>query len=120
MFDFWKSAVSGNLTDDPEFRKSKEGREYATFSIAANTDSDSSVFISIYCFERRHIDFAMSSLKKGSGIVVIGSLQQRKAQSGDKTYLRLVPTDICLKAALRTAGAEDGRNEGRADEEDYF
>ena len=99
MFDIWKSVISGNLTDDPIARKSTEGRDYATFSVAANIDSDSTNYFTVYCFEKRHIDFTLSLLEKGSGVVLVGSVQQRKAQNSDKTYLRFIPTDICLKAA---------------------
>lgn len=121
MFDIWKSVISGNLTDAPEAKKSKEGREYVTFSVAANIDIDTDVtsYFSVYCFEKRHMDFATSLLQKGSGVVIVGSVQQRKSKNGEKTYLRMIPTDICLKGSTKMPSS--GFSEGATiyDEEYY-
>lgn len=110
MFDIWKSVISGNLTDAPEAKKSKEGRDYVSFSVAANIEADSTSYFSVYCFEKRHMDFATSLLQKGSGVVIVGSVQQRKSKNGEKTYLRMIPTDICLKgsAKLPSSGSSEG------------
>ena len=62
MFDIWKSVISGNLTDDPELKKSKEGREYVTFSVAVNAEQNSTSYFSVYCFVKRHMDFANAFL----------------------------------------------------------
>ena len=119
MFDIWKSVISGNLTDAPEAKKSKEGREYVTFSVAANIDTDVTSYFSVYCFEKRHMEFAISLLKKGSGVVLVGSVQQRKSKNGEKTYLRMIPTDICLKGSTKMPSS--GTSEGATiyDEEYY-
>ena len=119
MFDIWKSVISGNLTDAPEAKKSKEGREYVTFSVAANIDADVTSYFSVYCFEKRHMDFATSLLQKGSGVVIVGSVQQRKSKNGEKTYLRMIPTDICLKGSTKMPSS--GSSEGATiyDEEYY-
>ena len=120
MFDIWKSVISGNLTDDPALRKSKEGRDYITFSVAANIDTDVTNYFSVYCFEKRHMDFATAFLQKGSGVVVVGSVQQRKAQNGDKTYLKMVPTDICMKASSRLSSPASKDDEVNGYEESYL
>lgn len=119
MFDIWKSVISGNLTDVPEAKKSKEGRDYVTFSVAANIEADSTSYFSVYCFEKRHMDFATSLLQKGSGVVIVGSIQQRKSKNGEKTYLRMIPTDICLKGSSKL---QSGTSEGVTtyDEEEYY
>ena len=119
MCDIWKSVISGNLTDAPEAKKSKEGREYVTFSVAANIDTDVTSYFSVYCFEKRHMDFATSLLQKGSGVVIVGSVQQRKAKNGEKTYLRMIPTDICLKgsAKLPSSGSSE---EFTTNDEEYY
>lgn len=119
MFDIWKSVISGNLTDAPEAKKSKEGREYVTFSVAANIDTDVTSYFSVYCFEKRHMDFATSLLQKGSGVVIVGSVQQRKSKNGEKIYLRMIPTDICLKGSTKMPSS--GTSEGATiyDEEYY-
>lgn len=112
MFDIWKSVISGNLTDDPALKKSKEGREYVTFSVAVNIEQDLTNYFSVYCFEKRHMDFATSFLKKGSGTVIVGSVQQKKSQNSEKSYLRIIPTDICLKASTRqpSSGTEGAKS----------
>lgn len=120
MFDIWKSVISGNLTDDPALRKSKEGRDYITFSVAVNIDTDVTNYFSVYCFEKRHMDFATAFLQKGSGVVIVGSVQQRKAQSGDKTYLKMVPTDICMKASSRLGSPASKDDEVNGYEESYL
>ena len=119
MFDIWKSVISGNLTDAPEAKKSKEGREYVTFSVAANIDTDVTSYFSVYCFEKRHMDFANSFLKKGAGVVMVGSVQQKKSQSSEKSYLRIVPTDICLKGSTKqpSSGTREGADGN--DEENF-
>lgn len=119
MFDIWKSVISGNLTDAPEAKKSKEGREYVTFSVAANIDTDVTSYFSVYCFEKRHMDFTTSLLQKGSGVVIVGSVQQRKSKNGEKTYLRMIPTDICLKgsAKLPSSGSSEGVT---TNDEEYY
>ena len=119
MFDIWKSVISGNLTEDPELKKSKEGREYVTFSVAVNIEQNLTNYFSVYCFEKRHMDFATAFLKKGSGVVIVGASQQKKSQSGEKSYLRIIPTDICLKASTKqpSTGAAGGAE--NHDEESY-
>ena len=62
MFDIWKSVISGNLTEDPALKKSKEGREYVTFSVAVNIEQNLTNYFSVYCFEKRHMDFANAFL----------------------------------------------------------
>ena len=120
MFDIWKSVISGNLTDDPALRKSKEGRDYITFSVAANIDTDVTNYFSVYCFEKRHMDFATSLLQKGSGVVIVGSVQQRKSKNGDKTYLRMIPTDICLKGSTKLPPSGSTEGVTTYDEEYYL
>ena len=119
MFDIWKSVISGNLTDDPELKKSKEGREYVTFSVVVNAEQNSTSYFSVYCFEKRHMDFANAFLKKGAGVVMVGSVQQKKSQSGEKSYLRIIPTDICLKGSTKqpSSGAREGADSNG--EEDF-
>lgn len=117
MFDIFKAVISGNLTEDPTLRKSKEGREYVTFSVAANIESELTNYFTVYCFEKRQMDFATAYLQKGSGIVVIGSVQQRKSQSSSNTYLRIVPSDICLKGSAKSAPSANDNGELKYDEE---
>ena len=115
MFDIWKSVISGNLTEDPALKKSKEGREYVTFSVAVNLTN----YFSVYCFEKRHMDFANAFLKKGAGVVIVGSVQQKKSQSGEKSYLRIVPTDICLKGSTKQPSSGTREEVDNNDEENF-
>ena len=119
MFDIWKSVISGNLTEDPALKKSKEGREYVTFSVAVNIEQNLTNSFSVYCVEKRHMDFANAFLKKGAGVVIVGSVQQKKSQSGEKSYLRIVPTDICLKGSTKepSSGTREGADGN--DEENF-
>ena len=119
MFDIWKSVISGNLTDDPALKKSKEGREYVTFSVAVNIEQNLTNYFSVYCFEKRHMDFANAFLKKGAGVVIVGSVQQKKSQSGEKSYLRIVPTDICLKGSTKMPSSGSREGADSHDEEDF-
>ena len=119
MFDICKSVISGNLTDDPELKKSKEGREYVTFSVAVNIEQNLTNYFSVYCFEKRHMDFANVFLKKGAGVVMVGSVQQKKSQSSEKSYLRIIPTDICLKGSIRQPSSGNEEGAGSHGEEDF-
>ena len=119
MFDIWKSVISGNLTENPALKKSKEGREYVTFSVAVNIEQNLTNYFSIYCFEKRHMDFANAFLKKGAGVVIVGSVQQKKSQSGEKSYLRIVPTDICLKGSTKQPSSGTKEEADNNDEENF-
>ena len=87
--------------------------------MAVNIEQNLTNYFSVYCFEKRHMDFANSFLKKGAGVVMVGSVQQKKSQSSEKSYLRIVPTDICRKGSTKMPSSGSREGADSHDEEDF-
>ncbi len=85
-----KVIAIGNLTADPEIKTTSNGKNYATFTLAAATNSKdaegkySTVFYRVAVFGRL-ADTCALYLKKGSKAMVIGdfSIREYKDTSGN-------------------------------------
>lgn len=105
--------LDGNLTADPETKKTKTGKVVTTFTIAMNhewgaKDGNKHVsFISIETWERLAENCA-EFLKKGSKVTVNGSLRQDRWQDDDgKTQSKIK----VLAQVVRFDGKKAGEKE---------
>lgn len=111
--------VSGNMTRDPELRFSQAGMPIATFGLAWNKrrpDGEDEVsFFNVTCF-RQLADNVAESLKKGSRVMVHGTLSQRRwdaPDGGARSAVEIIAEDI--GPSLKWATAEIHKNEYRGD-----
>ena len=111
--------ISGNMTRDPELRFSQAGMPIATFGLAWNRrrqDGEDEVsFFNIVCF-RQLADNVAESLRKGSRVVVHGTLQQRRWDTPDgeaRSIVEILADDV--GPSLKFATAEIRKNEYRGD-----
>lgn len=113
-----KAILIGNLTRDPELRKTGSGISACTFTLAINRrfanqqgvrEAD---FINVVCW-RQLADLCMKYLEKGSKIGVVGMIQTRSydAQDGSKRYVTEV---VAEEVEFLTAKAAEGQAPARA------
>lgn len=111
--DLNRAMIIGNLTRDPELRKTPTGRSVASFSLATNrywTDANgqkqkAAEFHNIV-FWGRLAEVAGQYLKKGQRAYVEGRLQTREwtGQDGVKRYR----TEIIGESMIMLSGRQDG------------
>jgi single-strand DNA-binding protein len=79
-----EAAVSfaGNLTEDPEVRYTDGGIARAMFRVAVSGCREQEAFFTVVVW-RDQAEHAAQSLAKGSGVVVMGRLQQRSWTAED-------------------------------------
>lgn len=91
--------VSGNLTRDPETRKTGVGTGVCTFTIAVNRkykDKESVSFIKITAWAKLG-EVCQQYLFKGSGVIVSGRIEQERWEDNDgnaKERTGVVAADI--------------------------
>ncbi|MCE9500745.1 MAG: single-stranded DNA-binding protein [Leptospira sp.] len=96
--------LDGNLTADPELKKTPNGKSVSTFSIAVNhTDSkdeegksDDVSFLDVEAWENT-AERCAEFLKKGRGVTVIGNIKQDRWKSPDgtpRTKLKVVASSV--------------------------
>jgi len=107
--------IVGNVTRDPELRFAHSGTAIAQFGLAWNRrrhDQDDDVsFFDVTCF-RQLAENVSESIRKGSRVIVYGTLQQRSWQNdqGDRrSKVEILADDVA--PSLRFATAEVTRNE---------
>ena len=101
MADLNKVILMGHLTADPELKQTASGISVCSFSIGVNRryskaeqGQQSVDFINIVTW-RQQAEFVSRYFKKGSSIVICGSIQTRNwtDQSGQKRYATEVVAD---------------------------
>ena len=81
--------ITGNVTRNPEQRTTQTGMSITTFGVAWNKrrqgQEDETSFFDVVCF-RELADNVASSIRKGTRIIVFGTLQQRTwaSDSGER------------------------------------
>ncbi len=107
--------VVGNVTRDPELRFSQAGMAIAQFGVAWNRrrqeQEDEVSFFDVTCF-RQLAENVAESIRKGSRVVIYGTLQQRSWQTdgGDRrSKVEILADDVA--PSLKWATAEISRNE---------
>ena len=112
-------ALAGNVTRDPEIRYTREGQAAVTLGLAVNRrwrgrDSEeweeASSFFDVVCW-REMAENAMSSLSKGSRIIVIGRLEQRSWETdGGERRVKVEVVAEEIGPSLRWATADVARS----------
>ncbi len=122
MADLNKVILMGHMTADPELKQTASGISVCSFSIGVNRryskadqGQQSVDFINIVSW-RQQAEFVSRYFKKGSSIIVCGSLQTRNwtDNQGQKRYVTEVVADEVSfgapAAAQNTATASDKAN----------
>ena len=87
-----KVIIIGNLGQDPEIRKTQDGREIANFSIATSDSwldkstgekKEKTEWHKISVFSQGLVDIVKQYVKKGSKLYIEGALQTRKWKDGN-------------------------------------
>ena len=87
-----KVIIIGNLGQDPEIRKTQDGREIANFSIATSEKwfdkstgekKERTEWHKISVFSQGLVDIIKQYVKKGSKLYIEGALQTRKWKDGN-------------------------------------
>ena len=107
--------VVGNVTRDPELRFAQSGMAIAQFGVAWNRrrqdQEDEVSFFDVTCF-RQLAENVAESIRKGSRVVIYGTLQQRnwETDSGDRrSKVEILADDVA--PSLKWATAAITRNE---------
>lgn len=111
-----KFIAVGNLTKDPELRTTNSGKNVAGFTIAVNDnyakDEEGNALVDFFncsAWGKQGENIA-KYCKKGSKILVVGSIHQRsyEAQDGTKRYT----TEVTVNESqfLSSKGSTDGEN----------
>ena len=97
-----KVILLGNITKEPEVKKSKSGKKYARFTIALN-EKDKATFVACIAFEKT-AELIEKYFSKGSFIGVTGSLDIQKKD--DEYYTNIIVNEISF-AGYKKAEADD-------------
>ncbi len=117
MADLNKVILMGHMTADPELKQTNTGISVCSFSIGVNRryskadqGQQSVDFLNIVAW-RQQAEFVSRYFKKGSSIVVCGSLQTRNwtDTQGQKRYVtEVVADEISFGAPAASQGAAAG------------
>ena len=117
MADLNKVILMGHMTADPELKQTTNGTSVCSFSIGVNRryskqdqGQQSVDFINIVAW-RQQAEFVSRYFKKGSSIVICGSLQTRNwtDNNGQKRYATEVVADEVSFGAPAAQGAQGDR-----------
>lgn len=109
--------LAGNIGGDPEVRFSASGIKITTFSVASNSKrqgKDETTWYKVTVFGE-HLDKMLSFLKKGSSVIVNGSLHQSKwtdKEGREQTTLEVTADSLRFSPFGRPA--EPGQNPGQS------
>ena len=114
-----KTILVGNLTADPDVKRSQNGKPIVNMTVATNTSwrdkntgerKDKAEFHRVVIFSEGLCKVAESYLKKGSKVYLEGALQTRKwqDQQGQDRY----STEVVLQGFNSTLTMLDGRSDG--------
>lgn len=77
-------SISGNLTKDPELRKTQGGKDVCSFTIAVSENRDKAHFINCVAWEKLAETIA-NYTRKGQPLSVSGKLSTRNYEKDDGT-----------------------------------
>ena len=118
MADLNKVILMGHITADPELKQTQSGTSVCSFSIGVNRryskdQAQQGVdFINIVAW-RQQAEFVTRYFKKGSSIIVCGSLQTRNwtDQNGVKRYAtEVVADEVSFGGAVQNAEGRGKNN----------
>lgn len=112
----------GNLTADPDLRKTTGGVPVCSFRLAANhryrdrkgEEREDTTFMTVSCW-REQAEHVGASLRKGDRAVVVGRLKVRsyEAEEGRTAWVTEIEADD-VASSLRWSAAEVQRRQSRA------
>lgn len=119
MRGFSKAIVAGNLTRDPEMRATPSGAQACNFTIAVNRSfrgsdgeqQEQTSFIDCVAWGRSGETIAQY-VKKGSGLIVSGRIEQRswedKTSGQKRSRVEIVVDDFSFVGGNESAGGNRG------------
>lgn len=122
MADLNKVILMGHMTADPELKQTTSGISVCSFSIGVNRryskadqGQQSVDFINIVAW-RQQADFVSRYFKKGSSIVVCGSIQTRNwtDNNGQKRYVTEVVADEVSFGAPAASSQNNSERAGQS------
>ena len=126
MADLNKVILMGHMTADPELKQTPSGVSVCSFSIGVNRryskadqGQQSVDFINIVSW-RQQAEFVSRYFKKGSSIIVCGSLQTRNwtDNQGQKRYATEVVADE-VSFGAPAAASQGANSEARSQSQNY-
>lgn len=87
-------SLAGNLTRDPELRKTNSGKDIVSFSLAINESKDKTEFVNCIAWEKT-AELINQYVKKGDRLSCTGKIQTRKWQ--DKQGNDRATTEIVVR-----------------------
>ncbi|MBQ3352697.1 single-stranded DNA-binding protein [Candidatus Saccharibacteria bacterium] len=120
MKGFSKAIICGNITRDPELRTTANGNKVCTFSVAVNrtykdasgNNQDSVSFIECSAWGKA-AEIISQYMKKGSGILVSGRLNQR-SWDDKETGKKRSAVEIVVEEFSFMGGDRDGSSSSNA------
>lgn len=98
--------LQGRLTRDPDVKYTQDGKAIANFSIAVGSGKDKANFFEVTAWEKK-ADFAQSYLKKGSAVIVTGSLSQQTWNDKDSGAKRSKVVVIAQGITFQAGGKKE-------------
>lgn len=112
--------ITGNLTQEPEIRYTRDGHARATFSVASNRrwqdrdtgePQETTSYFDVVCW-RELAENVCLTLRKGHRVVVTGTMEQRSWDNGEgerRSRWELTASDVGLSLRFATAEAVEPR-----------
>lgn len=89
-----KLVIMGRLVADPKIATTKEGKEYAAFSIAVQTAKEETSFFE--CIAPAHCVNGLKLTHKGDRIAISGWIRQRKFKTKDDKEASIIQIVVDL------------------------
>lgn len=97
--------VAGHVVRDIEVKETKNGKKYATFTVAVNGPKEGAVEY-INCSAWGPLAEAAGTLKKGAAVIVLGRWNTTRFAVGEKEYHGAVVTAYDIGVSLPRPKAE--------------
>ena len=109
-----KVILIGNITADPELKQTQSGTSVCSFNVAVNRnfgklDEKKVDFFTVVAWQAK-AEFVSRYFKKGSGIVIVGRLENREWQ--DKQGNKRISTEI-IAEEISFAGGKESSTEAK-------
>ena len=109
-----KVILIGNITADPELKQTQSGTSVCSFNIAINRyskepDAKKADFFTVVAWQAK-AEFVSRYFKKGSGIVIVGRLENR--EWSDKQGNKRISTEI-IAEEISFAGGKESSTEAK-------
>ncbi len=112
--------IEGNLTRDPEIRKTPKGTSVCTFSVASNRfyrqEEETQKEVSFFTVETWAglAEICMEHLNKGRGVRVVGRLKQDRwvdPEGKNHDKIKIIAEHVEFKPLFGKDGGKSGKND---------